>query len=57
LEISEQRQIAQDPLRRAFAPTFAAGEMMLFIPWCVVAAESCRGGALLLDLRGPPISF
>jgi len=33
--------------------------MVLFIPWRVVAAESGAakfgfGGALLLDLRGPP---
>ena len=27
-------------LRRAFSPTFPAGEMVFFIPWRVVAEES-----------------
>ena len=33
---------------------------MVCIPWRMVAAELGRGdfgGAMLLDLRGPPISF
>jgi hypothetical protein len=38
-------------LRRAFSPTFPAGEMVFFIPWRVVAEES---GAAHLDLLGPP---
>ena len=47
-------------LRRAFSPTFPAGEMVFFIPWRVVAEESGAahfgfGGALLLDLPGPAL--
>jgi hypothetical protein len=46
-------------LRRALSPTFPAGEMVFFIPWRVVAEESGAahlgfGGAMLLDLLGPP---
>ena len=45
-------------LRRALSPTFPAGVMVFFIPWRVVAEESCPaqfgfGGAMLLDLLGP----